>query len=129
MVRKWLLLNLYRRMNRETHIIDATNVAPGRLATHIATLLRGKHKPEYLPHVDLGDKVIVENVDSMRITGKKFEDKIYYSHSEYPGGLKERTMKTVVAEKGYAEVLRKAVLNMIPNNRLRNGMMKRLVIK
>ncbi len=116
-------------MQRETHTIDATNIAPGRLATHIATLLRGKHKPEYLPHVDVGDKVIVENVDSMRITGKKFESKIYYSHSGYPGGLKERTMKAVVTDKGYEEVLRRAVLNMIPNNRLRNNMMKRLIIK
>ncbi len=116
-------------MKRETHTIDATGQAPGRLASQIAVLLRGKNKPEYLPHVDIGCRVVVENVDAMKITGKKMNDKMYYHYSGYQGGLKETPMKRLVENKGMSEVLRRAVWNMLPKNKLRNNMFKRLVIK
>lgn len=112
------------KMIRKTHAIDATDQVLGRLATRIATLLQGKHKPTFVPHLDLGDSVEVTNVDKIKITGKKLEDKIYYHHSGYPGGLRKKKMK----EFTMAELLRKAVYNMLPKNKLRTGRMKRLRI-
>lgn len=112
-------------MKRETHIIDATNQVLGRLASKIALLLRGKHKPNFDPSKDEGDFVIVKNVDKIKVTGKKMEKKKYFWHSGYPGGLKVRTLKELFA-KDPKEVLRIAVLGMLPKNKLRKRMIKRL---
>lgn len=116
-------------MQREHHKIDATGQSLGRLASKIATLLRGKHKPEFEPNQDKGDSVVVENVKYIKVTGNKMEQKIYYSYSGYPGGLKESTLKDLSTKKGMGEALKKAVWNMLPKNKLRQNMIKRLVIK
>jgi large subunit ribosomal protein L13 len=114
--------------NRKTIEIDATGQAPGRLATKIATLLMGKHKVKYTPHLDLGDKVVVTNYDKIVFTGKKMEQKVYRHHSNYPGGLKEAVAKTVVNEKPQ-EAIRLAVAKMLPKNKLRDQRMNRLHFK
>ena len=114
--------------NKETNQqIDAANQAIGRLATKIAIILRGKDQPEYNPRLDSGAAVEVINIAKVKITGNKLEQKTYYSHSGYPGGLKTKTMKDVFA-KNPAEVLRRAVWNMLPKNKLRQEMIKRLHI-
>jgi large subunit ribosomal protein L13 len=115
-------------MPRKTHIIDAKNKILGRLATEIAILLRGKHKPNFAPQKDIGDFVIVKNVDKIKVTGKKAEQKIYYRHSGYLGGLKKIPFKKLFAERP-AEVLRKAVWGMLPKNKLRAKQIKRLKIE
>ncbi len=115
-------------MQRETHTIDATGKVLGRLATEIAILLRGKHKPSFLPYKDMGDFVIVKNVKGLKVTGKKMEQKKYYRHSGYLGELKVIPLKKLFQEKP-AEVLRKAVLGMLPKNKLRDKMIKRLIIE
>ena len=112
-------------MERKTHTIDATNKVLGRLATEIAVLLRGKHKPEFVPYKDMGDFVIVKNVDKIRVTGKKLEKKMYYRHSGYLGGLKKTQLKTLF-KADPAEVLRKAVLGMLPKTKLQAQQIKRL---
>ncbi len=112
-------------INREKHVIDASGKVLGRLASEIATLLRGKHKVTFEPHIDNGDMVEVSNVAEIVVTGKKMNQKIYYRHSEYPGGLKETKMNTLFAENP-EEVLRKAVWNMLPKNKLRARAIKRL---
>ncbi len=113
---------------RERHTIDATGLTMGRLATRIATMLRGKNKPGYEPHKDEGDIVEIFNVAKMKFTGKKMDQKNYYSFSGYPGGLKTKKMKDVFAANP-GEVLFRAVKQMLPPTRLRDGMMKRLIIK
>ena len=114
-------------INRQLHKIDAANQSAGRLATQIAIILRGKNKPEFQPHLDLGDIVQVSNADKLKFTGKKLEQKKYFRYSGYPGGLKETKMGDL-AESNPAEILRRAVREMLPGNRLRKGMMKRLII-
>lgn len=116
------------KIERTTHQMDATDQSPGRLASEIATLLLGKHKPSYQPHVDMGDTVEVTNTDKMKITGKKLDQKEYIRHSFYPGGLKRTPLKKLMEEDS-GEVLRKAVRNMLPANKLRKERMKRLIIK
>ncbi|MCD6115307.1 50S ribosomal protein L13 [bacterium] len=113
------------QIERKTHIIDAKGKPLGRLASQIAILLRGKHKPQYQPHLDIGDFVIVKNVEKIKFTGKKFEKKKYYRHSGYLGGLKEIPLKKLFA-KDPALVLKKAVWGMLPKNKLRAKMIKRL---
>ena len=115
-------------MKRETHTIDATDKVLGRLAAQIAILLRGKHKPDFVPYKDMGDFVNVKNVNKLKFTGKKIEQKKYYRHSRYWGGLKEISLKKLFAERP-AEVLKKAVYRMLPKNKLRAKMIKRLKIK
>jgi len=116
-------------MNKQTTIeIDATGRAPGRIATEIAVILRGKNKPDFKPNVLCGDEVKVVNAKKMKFTGKKLEQKEYIRHSGYPGGLKRLPMKKVF-EKDPTEVLRKAVWNMLPKNKLRNEIMKNLKIE
>ena len=115
-------------MQRITHTIDATGKPLGRLAVEIAILLRGKHKPDFQPHKDMGDIVVVENVDKIKITGKKLKEKIYYHHSGYPGGLKQIPMETLF-KKDPAQVLKRAVWGMLPKNKLRRKMIKRLKFK
>lgn len=114
---------------RHTHTLDATGIAPGRLASQIALLLRGKNKASFTPNIDGGDIVVVENVSKMKITGNKLVTKIYYRHSTHPGGLKATKLGDLIARKGYGEVLRHAVSGMVHRNRLKNEMMKRLIIK
>lgn len=105
--------------------IDAAGMAPGRLATQIAVALMGKNKADYAPHVDAGDKVRVKNVELLRFTGKKLSQKLYRHHSNYPGGLKEVPAKKMMAERPQ-EVLRRAVIKMLPKNKLRDQRMIRL---
>ncbi len=115
-------------MERETHTIDAKGKTLGRLSTEISILLRGKHKPDFEPHKDAGGFVIVENSDKIKTTGKKIDQKKYYRHSGYLGGLKEETMRNL-EERKPGEVLRRAVMGMLPKNKLRDRMIKRLKIK
>lgn len=115
-------------MERETHIIDATGQVLGRLATRIAVLLRGKHKPDFVPYKDMGDFVVVKNVNKIKITGKKLEQKKYYRHSGYLGGLKEIPLKKVFKENP-GKVLARAVFGMLPKNKLRARQIKRLKIE
>ncbi|OIO45956.1 MAG: 50S ribosomal protein L13 [Parcubacteria group bacterium CG1_02_39_15] len=112
-------------MERKTHTIDATGKVLGRLAAEIATLLRGKHKPDFVPYKDMGDFVVVKNVDKLKITGKKMEQKKYFRHSEYLGGVKEIPLKTIFKTKPQ-EVLKKAVWGMLSKNKLRKEMIKKL---
>lgn len=115
-------------MERNTHTINATGKVLGRLATEIATLLRGKHKPDFAPHKDIGDFVIVKNAGRMKISGKKLQQKVYYHHSGYLGGLKEMPLKKLF-EKDPGQVLKKAVFGMLPKNKLRAKIIKRLQFK
>lgn len=119
-----------KTISRSTIEIDATGQAIGRLAAGIARLLQGKHKTTYTPHIDDGDKVVVKNIDKIRLTGKKTEGKIYYHYSGYPGGMKARQLKDVLQnpEKGGSWVLKKAVYKMLPKNKQRSERIKRLVI-
>jgi len=112
-------------MERKIHTIDATNKVLGRLAVEIALLLRGKEKPDFAPYKDIGDTVIVKNVDKLKFTGRKTKQKKYYRHSGYLGGLKEITLEKLF-EKNPEEVLEKAVFGMLPKNKLREKMIKRL---
>ena len=112
-------------MQRQTHTIDATGKVLGRLATEIAILLRGKHKPDFVPYRDMGDFVLIKNVDKMKFSGKKMEQKIYYRHSGYLGKMKEIPLKKIF-EVRPDEVLKKAVFGMLPKNKLRAKQIKRL---
>jgi len=112
-------------MKRDIHTIDAADQVLGRLATRIAGFLRGKHKPDFVPYQDKGDFVEVKNVDKIKFTGKKLEQKKYYHHTGFLGGLKETPLKKVF-EKNPGEVLKKAVWGMLPKNKLRKGQIKRL---
>ncbi len=104
-------------VERKWYVIDATGLRVGRLATEIAVLLRGKHKPEFTPHVDVGDFVVVINADKVVFTGKKLHDKMYYRHSGYPGGLKT-TSAAQMLEKHPERVMEMAVKGMLPHNSL-----------
>ncbi len=114
-------------MERKTHKINAKDQVLGRLATQIAVLLRGKNKPGYSPHKDMGDFIIVENVSEIKVTGKKDEQKKYYRHTGYMGGLKQET-HSKLKKRRPGENLRKAVSGMLPKNKLRAQMIKRLKI-
>ncbi len=115
-------------VKRNLHKIDAADQVLGRLSTRIATLLRGKNKPEYQPHLDEGDIVEVVNVNKLKFTGKKLEQKKYFRYSGYPGGLKETKMSDL-ADSNPGDILKRAVRDMLPPTKLRDGMMKRLIIK
>ncbi len=112
-------------MERETHIIDAAGRILGRLASQIAILLRGKHRPGFVPYKDMGDFVLIKNVDKIKLSGKKMGQKIYYRHSGYLGGLKEIPIKKIFDKKP-DEILKKAVFGMLPKNKLRAKQIKRL---
>jgi len=107
------------------HIIDAEGQVLGRLATQVAVLLRGKHKPTYTPHEDLGDHVIVINAGKVKLTGNKLRDKVYYHHSGYVGGIKSITAGKLM-EKDATQVITKAVNGMLPKTRLGRAMAKKL---
>ena len=115
-------------MQKKTHTIDAAGIPLGRLAVQISNLLRGKHKPEFVPYKDTGDFVVVKNIKKIKFTGKKMEKKKYYHHSGYLGGLKEMPLKRLF-QKNPQEVLRRAVFGMLPNNRLRSRIIKKLRFK
>jgi large subunit ribosomal protein L13 len=112
---------------RHWYLIDAEAKTLGRLATQIADLLRGKGKPEYTAHIDTGDFVVVVNAEKVHVTGNKLEQKIYYRHSGYPGGLRQRTLAEQL-ERRPEEVLRKAVKGMLPKNRLAAAQLTKLKI-
>lgn len=105
--------------------IDAAGKVLGRLAAEIAVILKGKDKPGYLPHKDDGDSVTISNVDKIKVTGRKIEQKQYYHHTGYLGGLKAKSLKTLIVENP-SEVLKKAVFGMLPKNKLRAKRIKRL---
>jgi large subunit ribosomal protein L13 len=114
-------------VERRWYLVDAEGKTLGRLATQIADTLRGKTKPEYTPHVDTGDFVIVVNAEKVHVTGNKLDDKMVRSHSGYPGGLKERTLREQL-ERRPTEVIRKAVKGMLPKNRLASAQLRKLKI-
>jgi large subunit ribosomal protein L13 len=108
-------------------VVDATGKTLGRLATQIADILRGKRKPEYTPHVDVGDFVIVVNAERISVTGNKRQEKRYYRHSGYPGGLRSRTLEEMLARRP-EEVIRLAVKGMLPRNRLARAQLRKLKV-
>ena len=112
---------------RDWWVIDAEGENLGRLATKVATVLRGKHKPTYTPHIDGGDNVIVINASKINLTGNKLDDKIYYNHSGYTGGLRERTARTM-REDYPVEMIERAVKGMLPKGRLGRQMYKKLFV-
>ena len=112
-------------VERKWYVVDAEGKTLGRLATRVATVLRGKHKPTYTPHVDCGDYVIVINADKVVLTGNKLNDKMYYNHSGFPGGLRERNAKTMI-EKYPEEMVERAIKGMLPHNALGRAMGKKL---
>ena len=114
-------------IQRNWFVVDAEDHVLGRLATQIAHRLRGKHKPEFAPHVDNGDFIVVVNAEKIRVTGNKRESKKYYHHSGYVGGMRETTLNTVL-EKHPERVLEHAVRGMLPRNRLGRALLKKLKI-
>ena len=114
-------------VERKWYVIDAEDKTLGKIASEVASILRGKKKPIYTPHVDTGDYVIVINAEKVRVTGKKEEQKIYKSHSGYPGGLKETTLRELRAKKP-AEIIRHAVKGMMPKGKLGRQMFKKLKV-
>ena len=114
-------------VERNWYVIDAEGVNLGRLATRVADVLRGKHKPTFTPHIDCGDFVIVVNASKVNLTGNKLNDKIYYNHSGYTGGLRERTAKEM-RENYSVEMIERAVKGMIPHTRLGRQVAKKLFV-
>ncbi len=114
-------------IERQRHTIDASGQVLGRMATQVARLLMGKHKPGYAAHMDTGDYVVVINAARVRVTGKKAKDKIYYRHSGYPGGLKEVPLEKMMATRP-ERVVEMAVEGMLPKNRLGRAMRKKLAV-
>jgi large subunit ribosomal protein L13 len=116
-----------QEVERKWFVVDAQGQTLGRLATRVATLLRGKHKPIYTPHVDCGDYVIIVNAEKVNVTGQKLDDKIYYRHSHYPGGLKQVTMRRQL-QIHPERVIEAAVRGMLPKNRLGRKMFRKLKV-
>ena len=116
-----------QNIEHKWYVVDATDLILGRLSTEVATLLRGKHKPTYTPHVDCGDYVIIVNGEKIALTGDKLNKKIYYRHSGYPGGLKSRTAK-VMLEVQPQKVLEKSIRGMLPNGKLGDDMYRKLYV-
>ena len=114
-------------VERKWYVIDATDVTLGRLASKVAHMLRGKHKATYTPHIDCGDYIIITNASKVNLTGNKLDKKIYYNHSGYTGGLRERTAR-VMKEKYPVEMVERAVKGMLPHNRLGRAMAKKLFV-
>ena len=114
-------------VDRRWYVVDAEGQTLGRLATQIAETLRGKRKPQYTPHVDTGDFVVVVNAEKIAVTGKKLDEKLYYRHSGYPGGLRSRTLREQL-ERRPTDVIRKAVKGMLPRNRLSRAQLTKLKV-
>ena len=113
------------KIERKWYVVDAEGCTLGRLSSEIAKVLRGKNKPEYTPHVDTGDCVIVVNADKVKVTGKKLQQKIYYNHSDYVGGMRETTLAEMLAKKP-EKVVELAVKGMLPKGPLGRAMIKKL---
>ena len=114
-------------VKRDWYVVDASGKTLGRLATEVASRLRGKHKPEFTPHVDTGDYIVVINAEKVAVTGKKASDKMYYRHTGYPGGLKEANFATLQAEKPEM-IIEKAIKGMLPRNPLGRAMFRKLKV-
>lgn len=114
-------------VSRAWHVIDATDVVLGRLATQAATLLRGKHKPTFAPHMDMGDFVVIINAEKVAVSGNKRTDKFIYNHSGYPGGLRQRSVGEMI-QKQPDRLVEKAVQGMLPKNKLGRAMSKKLKV-
>lgn len=113
--------------DRQWVLVDAEGQTLGRLATQIATTLRGKNKPEYTPHIDTGDFVVVVNAEKIKVTGKKLTEKVYFRHSGYPGGLRSRTLEEQL-ERRPEEVIRGAVKGMLPRTKLGRAQLRKLKV-
>ena len=114
-------------VDRKWYVVDAEGKTLGRLATKVATVLKGKHKATYTPHIDCGDYVIIVNAEKVKLTGNKLNDKMYYNHSGYVGGLRERNAKTMI-ENYPEEMIERAVKGMLPKGRLGRQMYKKLFV-
>lgn len=114
-------------IERQWFIVDATDQTLGRMASQIATILRGKHKPIFTPHIDTGDYVIVVNAEKIHVTGNRLDDKMYYRHSGYPGGLKTKSLREMLKDKP-EYVISEAVRRMLPKNNLGRLMLKKLKV-
>ena len=114
-------------VERNWYVIDAENLPLGRVATKAASMLRGKHKPTYKTHIDCGDYIIIVNADKVKLTGNKLNDKMYYDHSGFPGGLRERNAKTMI-ENYPVEMVERAVKGMLPKGPLGRQMFKKLFV-
>jgi len=114
-------------VTRDWYVVDATDKTLGRLATELASRLRGKHKPEYTPHVDTGDYIVVINAEKIRVTGKKATDKTYYRHTGFPGGLRSASFNELIAA-APERVIELAVKGMLPRNPLGRAMRKKLKV-
>ena len=112
-------------IERKWYVVDATGYTLGRLASEVAKVLRGKNKPTFTPHMDCGDYVIIVNADKVKVTGKKFDQKIYYNHSEYVGGMRETTLREMMAKKP-EKVVELAVKGMLPKGTLGRSMYDKL---
>ncbi len=115
------------KIERKWYVVDADGCTLGRLASGVASVLRGKNKPQFTPHVDTGDYVIIVNADKIKVTGKKLEQKIYYNHSDYVGGMKETTLKEMLAKKP-ERVIELAVKGMLPKGPLGRSMYTKLFV-
>lgn len=116
-----------REITRDWHVVDAAGQTLGRLAAEVASLLRGKHKPTYSPHLDMGDYVVVVNSEKIRVTGRKRQQKMYYRHSMYPGGLKVESLEKLLARHP-TRVIERAVRGMLPHNRLGRALYRHLKV-
>lgn len=114
-------------VQHDWYLVDAAGKTLGRLAAEIAHRLRGKHKPEYTPHVDTGDYIVVVNADKVQVTGKKAKDKIYYTHSEFPGGIKDISFEKLI-DRAPTRALEVAVKGMLPHNPLGRAMFRKLKV-
>ena len=115
------------KIERKWYVVDADGCTLGRLASGVASVLRGKNKPQFTPHVDTGDYVIIVNADKIKVTGKKLEQKIYYNHSDYVGGMRETTLKEMLAKKP-DRVIELAVKGMLPKGPLGRSMYTKLFV-
>ena len=114
-------------VKRDWYIVDATGLTLGRLATEVATRLRGKHKPEYTPHVDTGDYIVIINAEKVHVTGNKAQNKIYYSHSGFPGGIKSINFEKLIV-RAPERVIESAVKGMLPKNPLGRAMYRKMKV-
>ncbi len=112
-------------IEHQWHVVDATDKVLGRLASQIAQVLKGKHRPTYAPHMDMGDHIVVVNVEKIRVTGSKADKKVYHRHTGYPGGLRTTSFERMM-EDHPDRILKKAVWGMLPNNRLGRQLLKKL---
>jgi large subunit ribosomal protein L13 len=114
-------------IRKDWHVVDASGQTLGRLATRVAAMLQGKHKPTYSPHLDMGDFVVVVNATQVRVTGNKLDDKIYYRHTGYMGGLKETPLRDMLAKRP-ERVIEKAVKGMLPRNKISRHVLRHLKV-